>query len=173
MARGGLAHAAKAATRPTRRCGCGTNGSRRQPHRAGESMLCGVYRPIRTFEFNPSIRLPKLSRVSDRGKGPSVVAQGWRREEKQSTVRKFRVGYRSVCARFSATMERIGTNPLRSSHNEIAQAARTRPIFRLPVSDAAGFPAMSGGGTTAPPGLPRALTPLRRQRPPIGPAETT
>ena len=57
----GLVPAGNVALRPTRRFGRAEIGARRG-RRPAESKLCGVYQPIRTFEFNRSIRLPKLLR---------------------------------------------------------------------------------------------------------------
>ncbi len=69
----GLVPAGKVAAGPTRRFGRAEIGARRG-RRPAESKLCGVYQPIRTFEFNRSIRLPKLLRSGTVDGSPRAVA---------------------------------------------------------------------------------------------------
>ncbi len=69
----GLVPAGKVAAGPTRRFGRAEIGARRG-RRPAEFKLCGVYQPIKTFEFNRSIRLLKLLRLGIVNGRPRAVA---------------------------------------------------------------------------------------------------
>ena len=86
--------------------------------RPAELKLCGVYQPIKTFEFNRSIRLPKLLRLGT--VDWPLKGGGGKKTDRQGEGSGQRIV--TFCAIYK---ERTGLDPMRRRNNEFAAAAAT------------------------------------------------